>query len=424
MKIRHLFVTILITSLFLTGCAGSKDSSAETAESDGNEASIELEKETGDVSLRVWGAEEDAELLRTIADNFISKNKSEANITIQIEAMSESNCRDGVLDDVNNAPDVFTFADDQLSGLAASGVLKPVTCNTEDVKKRNLEGSVSAASMNGELYAYPLTADNGYFMYYNKAYFTETDLATLDGMLSVAEENGKQISMEASSGWYLYSFYGNTGLEVGLNSDGISNYCNWNAADTAVKGTDVAEALINIGSRAGFVSGGDDVLIDGAKNGTIIAGVSGVWNASKLREIWGNNYCATKLPTYTVAGQQIQMSSYVGYKLVGVNSYSDHRYWAEAFAEYVSNEENQLLRFKTRAQGPSNINAANYSEVGEEPAIQALIKQSEYSSLQRIGGKYWSPAADLGSTMLAGGPEGVSLQDYLDGIVAEITEAN
>jgi len=421
MKVKRILAIVFAASLLLTGCSSASKDNTEAGE---NDATVELEKESGDISLRIWGADEDAQLLRTIADSFISEHASEANITITIEAVAESDCRGSVLNDVNNAPDVFTFADDQLSALAASGVLKPIACNADEVKSRNLEGSVSAASMNGSLYAYPLTADNGYFLYYNKAYFKEEDLATLDGILKVAGAQGKKMTMEASSGWYLYSFYGNTGLEVGLNGDGISNFCTWNATDTDIKGTDVAQALMAIGSNGAFVNGGDDVLIEGAKSGTVIAGVSGVWKAADLRAIWGENYAATKLPTYTVAGQQVQMASYAGYKMLGVNSYSAHRYWAEAFAEYASNEQNQSLRFQMRSQGPSNTNAANSSEVGAEPAIQALIKQSEFASLQRIGGKYWGPAGTLGSTMLSGGPSGVSLQDYLDSIVAEITEAN
>ena len=61
-------------------------------------------------------------------------------------------------------------------------------------------------------------------MYYDKNYFTDEDVKTLDGMLAVAEAAGKQISMEFTSGWYLYSFFGQTGLEFGLNDDGVTNY--------------------------------------------------------------------------------------------------------------------------------------------------------------------------------------------------------
>lgn len=81
---------------------------------------------------------------------------------------------------VVEGPDVFTFADDQLATLAAAGVLKPIE-DSDDIKSRNTAASVAAATLGEDLYAYPLTADNGYFLYYKK-YFSDSDVETLDGM--------------------------------------------------------------------------------------------------------------------------------------------------------------------------------------------------------------------------------------------------
>ena len=39
----------------------------------------------------------------------------------------------------------------------------------------------------------------------------------------------RYLTMDWSSGWYLYSFFGNTGLDFGVNDDGVTNHCNWNA---------------------------------------------------------------------------------------------------------------------------------------------------------------------------------------------------
>ena len=58
--------------------------------------------------------------------------------------------------------------------------------------------------MDGVLYAYPLTADNGYFLYYNKAYFSEEDVQSLDRMLSAAAAAGRLVAMDWSSAWYVY----------------------------------------------------------------------------------------------------------------------------------------------------------------------------------------------------------------------------
>ena len=115
------------------------------------------------------------------------------------------------------------------------------------------------------------------------------------------------------------------------------------------------------------------------------------------------------------------MASFSGYKLIGVNAYSENWEWASKLAECIANEENQKLRFTLRGQGPSNMNAAASEEVQSAPAITALLEQSEYSCLQRIGGNYWDPVSTFTADILSGNPSGKSLQERLDIMVEGIT---
>lgn len=407
----------ILVGLSCSGCGTTNDSTENLKLETVKEAA---EDTNGVVKLTLWGAEEDQKLLGTIVENFKKQYEKESSFEITIEAIGEADCKKTILGDVGGCADVFTFADDQLMALAAAGVLKPIE-NADSIRKSNLEGSVEAASIEDNLYAYPLTADNGYFMYYNKAYFKEADLKTLDDMLTIAADNGKKLVMDWNSGWYLYSFFGNTGMEVGLGDDGVTNVCNWNSKEGDIKGTDVTKALLDIGKNAGFQNGTDNDLTEGAKNGNVIAGVSGVWLSGSLKEAWGDNFGAVKLPTYTCAGKQVQMGSYVGYKMVGVNAYSDNAEWAAKLAEWISNEENQTLRFEQRGQGPSNKNASETDEVKNDLAIKALLEQSAYGSLQRIGGKYWEPVAAFGVNMADGSAEGRNLQEIMDKLVSDIT---
>lgn len=241
---------------------------------------------------------------------------------------------------------------------------------------------------------------------------------SLDKMLSIAAKNKKKFAMDWTSGWYLYSFYGQTGLKVGLNKDGITNYCDWNSKKNDIKGTDVAEALLKIGRNPGFLNTTE--WLAGMRKGTVIACVSGVWDESAIKKLMGENYGAAILPSYTCAGKQIQMSCFFGYKMIGVNPYSEHKEWAHKLADYISGEENQKLRFKMRGQGPSNINAAKSPEVGQAQAVQAVLAQSEYSQLQRLGGNYWDPTTEFGKTMASGKPQ-KDLQGMLDKMVKKIT---
>ena len=422
-------VSLLMVSAMLISVISGCGSSAASQENGDMETSTEAGRESdssddsGTVSLTVWGAEEDQALLNEIVDSFKKEYGSQAQFDITVATQSESDCKDALLGDLEGGADVFTFVDDQLMSLVAAGALEPVD-NADEIKKADLEEAVSACTVNDTLYAYPLTADNGYFMYYDKSVFSDADVASLDQMLSVAAAANKKVTMDWSSGWYLYSFFGNTGLAFGLNDDGISNYCNWNANDTAIKGVDVAGAMLAIAANPGFLNTTDDGFIAGVQDGSVAAGISGVWSAQNIEAAWGANYGAVKLPTYTCAGQQVQMASFSGYKMVGVNAYSKHTDWALKLADWIANEQNQELRFAERQQGPANINVANSEAVKNSPAIQAVLAQSQYASLQRIGGNYWDPVQEFGADMANGNPSGKDLQLTLNDMVDEITASN
>lgn len=355
-----------------------------------------------------------------MVDSFKEAHAGEAEFEVTFVANADAETKNTLLGDVYQGADIFPIPDDQMSALVAGGALAQVP-NADEIKSANLEGAVDAASINGTLYAYPMTADNGYFMYYDKRYFSEEDVQTLDGMLAIAAEEGKKISMDWSSGWYLYSFFGGTGLEFGINDDGVTNYCNWNSVDNDIKGVDIAKAMLAIGKNDGFANMTDTDFMTGVQDGSVIAGVSGVWNEVEIRNAWGDNYGAAKLPTYTCAGQQIQMSSFKGYKMMGVNYYSKHKDWALKLADWFTNEENQQLRLAERSQGPTNINASESDALNEVPAIQAVVAQSEYGVLQRVGNSYWTPMTELGEMMASGKTGGRDLQEIMDSVVAEIT---
>jgi arabinogalactan oligomer/maltooligosaccharide transport system substrate-binding protein len=398
-RIWGLFSGILCAAA-LMGCGAAEEPALENEE---------LQK----VELVVWGAEEDTELMNQIIQSFQINYQGQADFQISFAVQGESQCKDVLLGGLEDGADVFTFADDQLNALAAAGALDPIG-NADEIMDRNLSSTVEAAMVNDRLYAYPLTADNGYFLYYNKRYITEEQVKTLDGILEAAAANDKLFTMDWSSAWYVYSFFGNTGLQVGLNDDGITNYCTWNQTDGNIRGIDVAQAMLRIAENPGFSSCTDEEFLNGVRDGSVIAGVSGVWNSVAVEEAWGEDAGAAKLPTYSCGGSQVQMASFSGCKLIGVNAYSEHPEWASRLAEWITNEENQRLRFEMRGQGPSNIAVADSSEIRQSPAIAALLEQSAFSQLQRVGGKFWDPVSKFAENMAAGNPSGRNLQEQLD----------
>ena len=100
---------------------------------------------------------------------------------------------------------------------------------------------------------------------------------------------------------------------------------------------------------------------------------------------------------------------------------SPHLAWAHKLADWITNEENQILRFEERSQGPANAVAAASDEVGKVPAIAAVIDQSQYGVLQRVGNSYWDACTSFADTIAAGNPDNVPMQELMDRLVKGIT---
>lgn len=440
-KLLASLLAVSMVAAMLTGCgnaAVADETPAETTETtetteeaeapaedtaaaettDASDAVANLIAATTDtVSLKVWASEEDQTLTTELIEKF-KEVYPDVTFDIQLGSESESTAKDTILADVEASADVFAFADDQINELVAAGALQEVSATyTYDVANANVAGSVEAATVDGKLYAYPMTADNGYFMFYDSSVFTEEDTQSLEKMIEVAQAAGKKIAMDVSNGWYIYSFFQGAGLELSLNDDGVTNTCTWNGAG----GTDVAQSILDLFSTGVLVDMADEDQATAIAEGTVVACVNGTWRAETAQDAWGENYAATKLPTFNVAGEPKQMSSFSGYKLIGVSPYSKNVGWAMLLAEFLTNEDSQAARFEARGLGPANIAVAESDAVKSNPAISALAAQAAYATPQRVGGNFWSPAETLGQILASGNPDGTDLQTLLDTTVDGIT---
>lgn len=370
------------------------------------------------VEIKVWAAQEDQDFVRGVADKFIAAN-TEFDITINLGVVGENDAYNTFSDDPEAAADVFSFAHDQLKAFVDAGGLYEVSRNKDDVVKRNVEGSIEAASMDGKLYAYPATADNGYFLYYDKSVLSEEDVKTLDKILEVSNAAGKRVLMHLDgNAWYVASFFFGAGNTLSLSADG-KQVCEWNNAS----GLAAAQAMQEFCKNPAYLNG-DDGVLKGGIGGTISCGVSGTWNAADISEILGDNYGACKLPTFTMNGKQTQMGSFAGYKLIGVNSMitdPDKLVVAMDFADFLTNEENQIARFKARMLGPSNIVAASDPAVKADIALSALADQSLYATAQKDinNDTFWPPVGAFGTAMV--NKDTTDLQKLLDNMVEQVT---
>lgn len=371
------------------------------------------------VTLKVWGPELQQTLLNTMSASFAALHP-EWNITWDIGICSEGTAKTQLLGDVDAGADVFAFADDQLAELAAAGALSKVQQYKTDVTARNSAAAIDTATLGTDLYAYPETADNGYFLYYDSSKLNASQVASMDSLLTVAEGLDKKVNFPSAGGWIASSFFLNSASHISFNPTTSKVTCDWNTTGLAA-----AEGAMATLSRSGVSNAEQNDAATMFTAGSIIAAVTGTWNAAGIKTALGENYAAVKLPTYTNGlNQQVQLGSFVGSKLIGVKSTSAYLAAAHAFANYITNEENQLLRFTETGVGPSNIAAAANSAVTADVALAALGTQSAYGYAQSksVGGKFWNSIGAYFDMCYAGSwgsyPDA---QAALDALVGAIT---
>lgn len=420
--------------LSLTACGGN-GGTAETQAPAANNTNTEAADASNEtVALTLWGAEEDQALLAQLVEDFKAAYPDQT-FDIQIGVESESTAKDTVLTDIEAAADVFAFANDQLNDLVSAGallnlsgdvsaVLPAYTDKTlEDVLAANGEGSVAAATKDGNVYAFPMGGGNNYFLYYDSTKITADQAKSWDELLSAAEAAGGKVGMTFASGWYNASFFLGAGFISDMNPDGTT-VIDWNGTSAdGYTGVDVAKAMTAIAAHPGFLAIADGDISNQIASGAVCAVVSGTWDAGAAETAFGEGYAATKLPTFTCAGDQVQMSCFSGFKLMGVNAYSKNSGWAVLLAEFLTNEASQTARFETRQLAPTNLNAAANDAVTSNVAIAASAAQDVYGSVQNVGGKFWDPTATFGQMIANGelGSDDAAIQAALDTLVEGVT---
>ena len=430
-RILAIISALLVLCLALVAC-GNKDNTPDNND--------EQKKEK--ITLTVWGSQEDQEMLKAMCAAYAAANPDKE-YKFLFGVQGEGDAADKVLNDVTSGPDVFSFASDQINKLYAGGALARVGGAIEtNIKEINSAGSVDAATINvngqDQLFAYPCTEDNTPFLYYDKSVIGEDDLDTLDELLDAAHAAGKKVHFKLNDdGWYLSSFFFAI-PELGYNvtyddkmvEQGVT--VNYNNA----QGLAVMQALKKYVNHPALVIQTDDSKIIAGLTPTaegyveVAAAVSGTWNAKGIKDLLGDNMGTAKLPTVEIGGEQKQLVTYMGGKLIGVNGYSQQKAEAHKLAQWLTNEQNQLTRFETRGFGPSNKVAAQSAAVQNDPIISAVMEQAKYSRAQKgVPGNYWTPMGALITPFIEMKEEGTladlpdaTLQEYLDALVAQITK--
>ena len=370
---------------------------------------------SGTYNITMWVSEKEgvADQFKAQIADFMAANPGIV-INAQIEGVTEADAGSKVVADVASAPDMYCFAQDQLARLVqAAALAAPGKAAAEAIKTNNDAISVAAASVAGTIYAYPMTSDNGYYMYYDKSIITDPE--NLEAIIAACEANGVKFRYALENAWYTASFFFATGCSSNWIMNEAGEFIGIEDDFNSDKGIAAMKGMKKLAQSSCYDSNAD-IFTDA---GVVI---TGIWNAQAAADHFGANLAATDLPSFTVDGQTYHLGSYSGNKLLGVKPQTDAKRAAvlSKLAQYLTGEKCQSERFASFEWGPSNKVAQASEAVQSNISLAALAKQNEYAVPQgQIGGAWWDIAKVLGADAKTASTD-ADLQTALDNYDAAI----
>lgn len=369
------------------------------------------------VKINIWATAKEEAVIKTVVDKYNAANPNNK-FTYKFSAVAEGDCGTTLSKDptVEGAPALFLVADDHIPSLVSKDIVSEIKGSRKDkVVNNTLSPAVAGATYNDKLWGYPVTNDNGYFLWYNKSALTDTQLGSLEDLLAAAKKAGKHVLMDVPNGWYVNSFFmspeacGLSSLAWHTDAEGKSyTETTWDGEMGVKVATYINSVLQRYYADGTLVIGGNEVISAGFADGTMIAAVSGTWMEGDLKAAIADNLAATKLPAYHMDGKACQMASFTGSKIYCLNKTRPvaEQKTAADLAALLTDTDAQLVRFETRQSLPCNNAATKDKRYTEHTTIggAALKMQNQYAAVQAQAAEsaYWDIGKAIGQALIDG----------------------
>ena len=417
-------VTVMSVSM-LAGCGGDAPVAQESTPAAVESQTGQTPTEVTDVALKVWVPQNqvDCGIIEQQQKAFAAEHP-EWNITWTTEIVGEDNAKTTILNDVEAAADVFFYASDQVVELVETGAIARLGGSTEAMVKETIAESVVATAMVGDgLYGIPFT-HNTFYMYYDKTLMTEDDVKTMEGILAKeTADNVYNFYFESAGGWKLGAWYYGAGLEVfGPQGNDLAAGVNWNNET----GVAVTNYLIDLINNPKVAYDGEISVSELIADHRLGVWFDGSWNDQNWKDILGDDLGIGVIPTYNLNGKDTQLLGFYGSKCIGVNASSKYMQAAVAFAAFLGNEENQILRYELSGQIPANMNAGNSAAVLADPLATVIVNEANTASVAQpassvFGTRYWTYANTIPTEIRSKALNKDNVKEKLDTFVSQMT---
>ena len=386
------YILCLLPALLLASCNFKYEYIIDGIEMDEeDQADDEGIDDSGTYNVKIWVDTKIVSLTQAQIAEFNTSN-SKIKFNADVQPVSEGSATSNMLLDVKNGADLFVFAQDQLARLKVGGALSKITGSFEDkIVAENSAESVAAASLGNSIYAYPMTADNGYFLMYDKTILSENDVGNISTILNKIKGTDKKLYFKAQAdGFYTASYFLARKMETPIPASLCENtweldtdtgsFTDFHDTFHEANGLIAAKGLKEVADRS-LVASDNSVSKFGDKAAAV---VTGIWDYEAAYKRLGENLGCAEMTCFTVDGQDYHLGSYDGYKLMGVKPQRDAKRASACrkLAQFLTSESCQTERFSKVAWGPTNTESNKEPEVMAHPGLSALAKQHLYATQQ------------------------------------------
>ena len=364
------------TALLLAACGGGDTDTPDTPDNGGSDDAAEDSGETaGDLSgdLQVSVGPDYISFITEQAEAF----EAETGVSVEVIERDMFDSLDALSLDgpAGLAPDVMLAPYDRIGGLGQQGHLTEVTLADDGRYDGTDEQQVT---MDGTIYGSPYVIE-ALIMYYNTdlldaapATFEELEALADDDTYAYANESGTNTGFLANFvdfystygllsgfGGYVFGEDGTDTSDIGLNNESAIE-----AIEYASTWYDVWPAgMLDATSAGSFV---EQTFIDG--NAAAIIG--GPWSAASFADM---NYATAAIPTLPNGEAYEPFGGGKGWVISG---YTENAEAAQAWLDYITNEDNMQALHEFNSEVPAN-QAVRESivDAGENQLAVAVVEQ-------------------------------------------------
>ena len=364
-------------------------------------------------NITVWVGEGTDTLTKQQIEKFNETNEFGVKFNATVEIVSESKAMGNAISTPASCADIFCVAQDTLARGVHSKLLQTLSSASVDAIKANCdEDSVQAATIGNTVRAFPMTADNGYFMFYDKSVIPEEDIGSLEKLIEDCEKADRNFSMnltEDGGSWYAASFFYATGCKSEWTTDENGNFTAYDDTFNSDAGVIALRGMQKL-LQSSCYHASAEVADFSAKIPSAVV-VSGIWNYKAAKEALKENLGVAKLPAFQDGGESYQLVSYLGRKLMCVKPQGDayRASYLQKLAMFLTSKECQLERFEKVGWGPSDKEAA------KEATSEALtVLANAKTTLQGQYPTNWWSVVDI---MVGSAKTSTSDDDTLRGLL-------